>query len=87
MRKSINRSPLRSGLFLVALALAYPALSPTTQALTPPPVGGYAGGNTATGDYALFNVTTGNRNTAIGFQALNTNTTAARTPPLVLGHA
>ena len=77
-RKSINRSPLRSGLFLAALALAYPALSPITQAVTPPPVGGYSGQNTATGDYALFNLTTGTRNTAIGFQALNTNTTGGK---------
>ena len=77
-RKPINRSPLRSGLFLAALALAYPALSPITQAVTPPPVGGYSGQNTATGDYALFNLTTGTRNTAIGFQALNTNTTGGK---------
>jgi hypothetical protein len=77
-RKSINRSPLRSGLFRAALALAYPALSPITQAVTPPPVGGYRGQNTATGDYALFNLTTGTRNTAIGFQALNTNTTGGK---------
>jgi len=77
-RESINRSPLRSGLFLAALALAYPALSPMTQAVTPPPVGGYSGQNTATGDYALFNLTTGTRNTAIGFQALNTNTTGGK---------
>ena len=77
-RKSINRSPLRSGLFLAALALAYLALSPITQAVTPPPVGGYSGQNTATGDYALFNLTTGTRNTAIGFQALNTNTTGGK---------
>jgi hypothetical protein len=77
-RKSINRSPLRSGLFLAALALAYPALSPMTQAITPPPVGGYSGQNTATGDYALFNLTTGTRNTAVGFQALNTNTTGGK---------
>jgi hypothetical protein len=77
-RKSINRSRLRSGLFLAAFALAYPALSPITQAVTPPPVGGYPGQNTATGDYALFNLTTGTRNTAIGFWALNTNTTGGK---------
>ena len=77
-RKSINRSRLRSGLFFAALALAYPALSPITQAVTPPPVGGYSGQNTATGDYALFNLTTGSRNTAIGFWALNTNTTGGK---------
>jgi hypothetical protein len=76
--KSINRSRLRSGLFLAVLALAYPALSPITQAVTPPPVGGYPGQNTATGDYALFNLTTGTRNTAIGFWALNTDTTGGK---------
>jgi hypothetical protein len=76
--KSINRSPLRSGLFLAVFGLAYTALSPITQALTPPPVGGYSGQNTATGDYALFNLTTGTRNTAVGFQALNTNTTGGK---------
>jgi Chaperone of endosialidase len=82
IRKSIDRSRLRSGLFLAALALAYPALSPITQAVTPPPVGGYSGQNTATGDYALFNLTTGTRNTAIGFQALNTNTTGGKNTAL-----
>jgi hypothetical protein len=76
--KSTNRSPLRSGLYLAILTLAYPALLPITQAVTPPPVGGYSGQNTATGDYALFNLTTGTRNTAIGFQALNTNTTGGK---------
>ena len=82
-RKSINRSTLRSSLFLAALALAYPALSPMTQAITPPPVGGYSGQNTATGDYALFNLTTGTRNTAVGFQALNTNTTGGKNTAIV----
>ena len=77
-KKSTNRSRLRFGLFLAALALAYPALSPIAQAVTPPPVGGYPGQNTATGDYALFNLTTGTRNTAIGFWALNTNTTGGK---------
>ena len=77
-RKSTNRSRLRFGLFLAALALAYPALSPIAQAVTPPPVGGYPGQNTATGDYVLFNLTTGTRNTAIGFWALNTNTTGGK---------
>ena len=84
-RKSINRSRLRSGLFLAALALAYLALSPITQAVTPPPVGGYSGQNTATGDYALFNLTTGTRNTAIGFFALQDNSTGKNN--IALGYA
>jgi hypothetical protein len=48
-RKSINRSRLRSGLFLAVLALAYPALAPIAQAVTPPPVGGYPGQSSGAG--------------------------------------
>ena len=36
----------------------------------PPPDGGYAGNNTAEGTSALFSLTTGTNDTAIGFQAL-----------------
>jgi hypothetical protein len=57
-RKSINRSHLRSGLFLAVLALAYPALSPITQAVTPPPVGGYSGQNTATNEWGQSSLLT-----------------------------
>jgi len=63
---------------LIILALICLALLPEAQALNPPPVGGYPRQNTATGDYALFNLTTGTRNTAIGFWALNTNTTGSK---------
>jgi hypothetical protein len=73
--KAIGRSPSRLALLLIPLVFACFALSPAAQAVSPPPVGGYSGQNTATGDYALFNLTRGTRNTAIGFQALNTNTT------------
>ena len=68
----------RISLVLITFALVSSALVQNTQAVTPPPVGGYSGQNTATGDYALFNLTTGTRNTAIGFQALNTNTTGGK---------
>jgi trimeric autotransporter adhesin len=75
-RDSISRSPLRDGLFLIPVALAWFALSPTTQAqLSPAPDGGYPSDNTAEGTDALFNLTTGSDNTAIGFQALFSNTT------------
>jgi hypothetical protein len=73
---SISRSPLRYGLFLIPLALAWFALSPTAQAqLSPAPDGGYPNDNTAEGTDALFSLTTGPDNTAIGFEALFSNTT------------
>jgi hypothetical protein len=76
IRNSMSRPLSRYGLFLIPLALAAFALSPTAQAqLSPPPDGGYDGNNTAEGTDALFSLTTGTDNTAIGFDALNSNTT------------
>jgi Chaperone of endosialidase len=75
MTNSTNRSPLRYGLFLIPFVLAAFALSPTAQAVVPPPDGGYPGQNTAEGEDALFSLTTGTDNTAIGFNALYSNTT------------
>ena len=46
------------------------ALSPPARAVDPPPDGGYPEGNTAEGDDALLNLTTGSGNTALGFHAL-----------------
>src|ERR1700760_1480982 len=64
---------LRSGyLFLVAgfvLSLA----PPIAHAVSPPPDGGYPGGNTAEGDNALLDLTSGGANTAIGAGALRDN--------------
>jgi Chaperone of endosialidase len=56
-------------------AFACFALSPTVKAVTPPPDGGYPGGNTAEGQNALLSLTTGGFNTAVGFYALFANTT------------
>jgi Chaperone of endosialidase len=75
LRKSIGRSPLRLGFLLIGLALAWFALSPPAQAVTPPPDGGYPGFNTAEGDFALNSQTTGASNTAIGNRALFSLTT------------
>jgi len=48
-------------------AFACFAVSPTAQAqLSPPPDGGYPNHNTAEGDDALFSLTVGGDNTAIG---------------------
>ena len=84
-KKSINRSSLRYGYLLIPLVLACFALVPTARAQLPSPApdGGYPGNNTAEGDGALSSVqisaTTGNGidNTAIGFDALFSNTTGS----------
>ena len=61
----------RSTLILIALALVAFALVQKTQAVSPPPDGGYAGGNTAEGQDALLNLTSGTFNTAVGFLSLS----------------
>ena len=71
LRTSIGRSPLRLDSFLVPLLLACFALLPRAQAVSPTPDGGYLGANTAEGGPgALFSLTTGTDNTAVGSQAL-----------------
>ena len=57
----------------VTLTVIGIALSPKSQAVVPPPDGGYPGGNTAEGQNALLSRTTGTFNTAVGFFALKTN--------------
>src|SRR5438045_1970118 len=72
--KSIGRSSVRLGFLLITFALAWFPLSPTMQAVTPPPDGGYPGANTAEGDDVLLNLTSGFDNTAIGFETLFNDT-------------
>jgi hypothetical protein len=55
---------------LIALVLACFALAPTARAVDPPPDGGYPNENTAEGEDALFSLTDGIQNTAVGFNAL-----------------
>ena len=74
LRESIGRSPLRLAFLLIPLALACFALSPGAQAVSPPPDGGYPGGNTAEGTAALRDLTTGTFNTAVGNFSLTLNT-------------
>ncbi len=49
--------------------------SPNAFAVSPPPDGGYPGANTAEGDNALLNLTSGINNTAVGANALHDNST------------
>ena len=76
LKKSINRSPLRCGFVTMAIALCWFALSPPLKAQCPSGCG--PGGNTALGVNALDStnpVGGGINNTAVGFNALTSNTT------------
>src|SRR5207344_2855970 len=57
----------------IPLMIACFALSPKAQAVVPAPDGGYPGGNTAEGQNALFSLTTGTYNAAVGFFSLRSN--------------
>src|SRR6266446_3149029 len=56
---------------LITFALICFALVQNTQAVSPPPDGGYAGGNTAEGQSALFSLTSGGYNTGNGWNSLH----------------
>jgi len=75
IKNSISCPPWR-GVF-VLIALSGLALSPM-QAVSPAPDGGYLNANTAEGNFALQNLTTGNSNTALGNGALFSNTTGSQ---------
>jgi Chaperone of endosialidase len=70
---SMNRSSLRSGFLLMAVAFFCFALAPVARAACQQ--GCLTNDNTVLGDDALFSLTTGLNNTAIGFNALYHNTT------------
>jgi uncharacterized coiled-coil protein SlyX len=62
---------------LITFALLCFALVQNTQAVSPPPDGGYPGGNTAEGQNALQSTTTGGYNAAVGYFSLFANTTGS----------
>ena len=62
---------------LITFALLCFALVQNTQAVSPPPDGGYPGGNTAEGQNALRSTTTGGYNAAVGYFSLFANTTGS----------
>jgi hypothetical protein len=53
------------------------ALLPVARAVFPPPDGGYPNGNTAEGQAALLNLTTGAFNTGVGIFAVRSATAAS----------
>jgi hypothetical protein len=59
---------------VIIFALVCFALVQNMQAVSPPPDGGYPGGNTAEGQNALLRLTSGYYNTAVGFSSLKSNT-------------
>src|SRR5215208_1351772 len=60
---------------LVTMTFLYLATgAEKTQAVVPPPDGGYPGFNTAEGQNALFSLTTGVGNAAVGWYSLFSNT-------------
>src|SRR6266545_1256949 len=71
-----SRTAGRTLSLLVLFALGAFAVSPPPNAfgVSPPPDGGYPGGNTAEGQAALFGLTSGTYNTAVGFLSLRTST-------------
>src|SRR6266480_2480725 len=69
----IHRSPGRRPVLFFVLLTACAAFSQTAQAVTPPPDGGYPGGNTAEGQSALLGLSTGTYNTGVGYLSLLSN--------------
>jgi Chaperone of endosialidase len=62
---------------LILLLTVFFASLQNAHAVSPPPDGGYPGGNTAEGQSALLSRTTGGYNTAVGYFSLLSNTTGS----------
>ena len=73
MKTTTLSTTLRKRLLLIPLLAC--SLLISAEAVSPPPDGGYPGGNTAEGYHALLDLTTGTYNTAVGLYSLLSNTT------------
>ena len=74
----MSRSPSRLALLLIPLVVfACFALSQSAHGVVPPPDGGYPGQNSAEGQNALKNLTTGSGNTAVGWFSLKSLATGS----------
>ncbi len=68
-----RKSPMKINVIPSVLVIL--VVSPIAQAVSPAPDGGYPGANTAEGQRALFNLSTGTFNTAAGWFSLESNST------------
>ena len=75
IKTSIRGPFLRPYFILTAIALGFFAFPYRTQAVSPPPDGGYPGQNTAEGQSALLHLAGGTYNTALGWASLGFNMT------------
>jgi hypothetical protein len=73
INNSIDNSLLRCAFIIMPFVLMCVATLPGARAVSPPPDGGYPGGNTAEGTDALLSLSSGTDNTAIGADALANN--------------
>jgi Chaperone of endosialidase len=71
--KNRKQKKYMKNLVPILLTHACFSLLPQVQAVTPPPDGGYPGGNTAEGQNALLSLNTGTYNTAVGLLSLESN--------------
>ena len=75
MKKHPKENAIKStNIRIIAVALTCFGLASLAQAVVPAPDGGYPGFNTAEGQRALLNLTTGVANTAVGWSSLLSNT-------------
>src|SRR5438094_5119363 len=78
MKKSITAQTMTIVLnLLLPVCLAFSQIPQAAPDVSPPPDGGYAGGNTAEGQKALLSLTSGTYNNAIGLYSLLSLTTGS----------